>query len=510
MADKTAELQNLTRTVQNPALQKTVLQQICQVNGLAKTGNKVDLQRRITQQLSNVSEKQDWQQFEELRKNILARATPPASRPIATPTASPAIVVPQAALPAVLYNSQSQYQPPRPATPPQYATMASSYGSSGYRAAYGGYNSHSAGMPIQKPPPARLIEHFAFKSSPFYELRHQLGKPRELEVMTSHRNTEKIELRGSEMSVCDENPSMRVLVFCANGTTPIQDIAFPYQCELRVNGEEVKANLRGLKNKPGSTKPVDVTHLLRFRPPSYTNRIEVTYALTQKKFYLSVVLCKTTTVEALVPQIRQKIRKEHVIDEITKAASDPDVVATSQNLSLKCPITYMRLTNPCRGVKCNHIQCFDASSYLQMQEQSPLWVCPICNKATPFEQLAIDEYARDILARTSESTEQVTIEPNGEWALPGAKKDTGVSKSQEASYIDDDDLVVYENPSKPSYSSAQHPSSAAYLGTPQSGASRDTSAAPRSSSKRSAPEVIDLISSDDEDDTQPAKRPRYY
>lgn len=93
------------------------------------------------------------------------------------------------------------------------------------------------------------------------------------------------------MSVCDENPSMRVLVFCANGTTPIQDIAFPYQCELRVNGEEVKANLRGLKNKPGSTKPVDVTHLLRFRPPSYTNRIEVTYALTQK-----------------VPTVRQSLR----------------------------------------------------------------------------------------------------------------------------------------------------------------------------------------------------------
>lgn len=146
--------------------------------------------RRVTNclppELSNVSEKQDWQQFEELRKNILARATPPASRPIATPTASPAVVVPQAALPAVLYNSQSQYQPPRPATPPQYATMASSYGSSGYRAAYGGYNSHSAGMPIQKPPPARLIEHFAFKSSPFYELRHQLGKPRELEGMLNY------------------------------------------------------------------------------------------------------------------------------------------------------------------------------------------------------------------------------------------------------------------------------------------------------------------------------------
>ncbi|KAK4197452.1 putative E3 SUMO-protein ligase [Triangularia verruculosa] len=509
MADRTAELQNLTRTVQNPAIQKTVLQQICQVNGLSKTGNKVDLQRRINQQLVNVSASRDWQQFEELRKNILARATLSASRAaVVTPIANPQdITVRQAAVGHPLAPT-THYQP-RPATPPQYATMVSGYGSSSYPGGYGGYNAHPGGLLPHKPPVPRPAEIFAFKSTPFYELRHQLGKPREMDIMATHRNTEKIEVRASDLQMCLSDPSIKVLVFCATGTTPVQDIAFPYQCELKVNGDEVKANLRGLKNKPGSTKPVDVTSMLRLRPPNYLNRIEVTYALTQKKFWLSAIICKTTTVEGLVTQIRQKIRKEHVIEEINQKASDPDVIATSQNLSLKCPITYMRLTNPCRGVKCNHIQCFDASSYLQMQEQSPLWLCPICNKATPFDQLAIDEYARDILARTSDSTEQVTIEPNGEWDLPGVKKETTGSKSQEASFIDDDDLVVYENPSKPSYSSAQPASSAAYLGTPQSGASRDTSAAPRSTSKRAAPEVIDLISSDEED-AQPAKRSRYY
>jgi E3 SUMO-protein ligase PIAS1 len=76
---------------------------------------------------------------------------------------------------------------------------------------------------------------------------------------------------------------------------------------------------------------------------------------------------------------------------VTKKASDPDVVATSQNLSLKCPLSYMRLSRPCRGVNCNHIQCFDATSYLQLQEQGPQWLCPICNKPAPFEHLAIDE-----------------------------------------------------------------------------------------------------------------------
>ena len=66
------------------------------------------------------------------------------------------------------------------------------------------------------------------------------------------------------------------------------------------------------------------------------------------------------------------------------------MVATSQVLSLKCPLSYMRLEVPCRSVRCTHLQCFDATSYLQLQEQGPQWLCPICNKPAPFEQLAVD------------------------------------------------------------------------------------------------------------------------
>jgi hypothetical protein len=60
------------------------------------------------------------------------------------------------------------------------------------------------------------------------------------------------------------------------------DIAFPSQIEVRVNGEEVKANYKGLKNKPGSTRPVDITNLTRITPANYRNSLTVTYALTQK------------------------------------------------------------------------------------------------------------------------------------------------------------------------------------------------------------------------------------
>jgi E3 SUMO-protein ligase PIAS1 len=60
------------------------------------------------------------------------------------------------------------------------------------------------------------------------------------------------------------------------------DIAFPSQIEVRINNDEVKANYKGLKNKPGSTRPVDITPNLRITPANSRNTMVVTYALTQK------------------------------------------------------------------------------------------------------------------------------------------------------------------------------------------------------------------------------------
>jgi E3 SUMO-protein ligase PIAS1 len=75
------------------------------------------------------------------------------------------------------------------------------------------------------------------------------------------------------------------MVYCAADSGLNQytksDIAFPHQVELKANLDEVKANLKGLKNKPGTTRPADVTNYIR-KKPGYPNHIVMTYALTQK------------------------------------------------------------------------------------------------------------------------------------------------------------------------------------------------------------------------------------
>jgi len=76
---------------------------------------------------------------------------------------------------------------------------------------------------------------------------------------------------------------------------------------------------------------------------------------------------------------------------VRKKANDPDIVVGSSLMSLKDPISTLRIAIPVRSTICTHNQCFDAESFLQLQEQAPTWQCPICNKTISFEGLAVDE-----------------------------------------------------------------------------------------------------------------------
>jgi E3 SUMO-protein ligase PIAS1 len=62
---------------------------------------------------------------------------------------------------------------------------------------------------------------------------------------------------------------------------PLQDIAFPQNIEIKANDQEIRTNTKGVKGKPGSTRPVDITAFLK-KQSSASNSISITYALTTK------------------------------------------------------------------------------------------------------------------------------------------------------------------------------------------------------------------------------------
>jgi E3 SUMO-protein ligase PIAS1 len=179
-------------------------------------------------------------------------------------------------------------------------------------------------------------------------------------------------------------------------------------------------------------------------------------------------------------------------------------------MSLKDPISTLKMTTPCRSTICTHDRCFDAESFLQLQEQAPMWQCPICNKTISFEALAVDEYVQEILEKVPRGTDQVTIEPDGRWS-----SDSGIPTSGNNAY-DDDDSDSDEEPINhhnrvgaiKSESIATPLSMARTPLASPSMASREASSVPRTGSKRGS-EVIDLTLSDDDEPVRPRKKVAY-
>lgn len=323
----------------------------------------------------------------------------------------------------------------------------------------------------------------------------------------------------------DSGRSWKVMAYCCYEQDPSpKDIAFPAQVELRCNTHNYSGNLRGIKKKAGTTKPADLTPFCT-KSIGYNNQVSISYAGTDKRFLFSIYLVKVASVEELVEKVRtgQIISKQAVLNEMINKAKDPDIVATSTIMSLKCPLSAMKMQLPCRSTLCNHNQCFDATSFLQLQEQAPQWSCPVCAKNFPFEALVIDQYVQDIIQRTDSSAEQVTVQPDGRWDLgvhanndfrmPSARPSEAPSSKRKAEVLDVDGGVEivsqHANSIRNTSAAKPAPSPQAYP-TPSFSASREPSAPPsassRSGSKRPT-DTIDLTLSSDDEDDEPPRRP---
>lgn len=178
-----------------------------------------------------------------------------------------------------------------------------------------------------------------YKRSPFYDVLESVTKELEIPSKFDHLNTTgKIlndkELEGhrqqlpltmslsqTQVDRIKMDPSLRIYLFCCSDATTGAhsgvDVAFPHQLEIKVNGEEVKANYKGLKNKPGTTRPADITSFCRTKLASYANQISVMFALTTRRYMMQAWLVKKRSVTELTEKIRQGrfISKQRVLNE---------------------------------------------------------------------------------------------------------------------------------------------------------------------------------------------------
>uniref|UniRef100_A0A0X3NRX0 SP-RING-type domain-containing protein n=1 Tax=Schistocephalus solidus TaxID=70667 RepID=A0A0X3NRX0_SCHSO len=85
-------------------------------------------------------------------------------------------------------------------------------------------------------------------------------------------------------------------------------------------------------------------------------------------------------------------------------------------VSLLCPLTLTRIDIPVRSANCDHLQCFDLSSYLTINKKRPRWSCPVCSSPAPFRDLRRDDFFVQLMADQSlKNAEMVHVDANGHW-----------------------------------------------------------------------------------------------
>ncbi|VDO86301.1 unnamed protein product, partial [Schistosoma mattheei] len=69
---------------------------------------------------------------------------------------------------------------------------------------------------------------------------------------------------------------------------------------------------------------------------------------------------------------------------------DDLVMPNTLPVQLLCPLSKCRIEVPVRGRNCRHVQCYDATTYLIINERKPTWNCPVCDGKAVYEDLIVD------------------------------------------------------------------------------------------------------------------------
>lgn len=294
---------------------------------------------------------------------------------------------------------------------------------------------------------SQIADGITFKTLPFYDLITDIVKPTTLHsngiLGVSNESKVLFSLSVSQadtiaMSIGDNNVySKQVLLrFCYFDKNTEQDDNFPHDVSVQVNG--VFLNLPPTISNPNKPnippkrpgKPLDITNYCKLSPFA-TNLIKVKWfsdpLLPSRSYVINVLFVTRLDSTNLLDRIKERsIIEESYTREFVKGklASDEDCEIATETLqaSLICPLGKMRMRIPCKSITCDHMPCFDALFYLQMNEKKATWICPVCSQPALFKDLKIDGMFADILVKTEPHHTEVQFNKDGSW-IPITKRD---------------------------------------------------------------------------------------
>ena len=235
------------------------------------------------------------------------------------------------------------------------------------------------------------------------------------------------------------------LRFCPLDANKEQTDEFPPSICVEVNGKmcplpnPIQTNNTNVEPKR-PPKPIDLSPLCKLSP-SNNNIVKVKWAADQSKAWAVFI----EYVEKLSPQylleklVQKGTRQSEFTRELIKKKLNDEgdeIATTNLKVTVACPLGKMRMTTPCRPTTCDHLQCFDASLFLQMNERKPTWKCPVCESPALYDNLMVDGYFLDVIKSKElpEEENEIILNQDGSWK-PVPKDETDGKKGEES---DDD------------------------------------------------------------------------
>ncbi|KAL5764116.1 hypothetical protein ACOSP7_016465 [Xanthoceras sorbifolium] len=208
---------------------------------------------------------------------------------------------------------------------------------------------------------------------------------------------------------------------------------WPQYADLQINGVPVRAI-----NRPGSqllgANGRDDGPIITACTKDGINKILLT-GRDARIFCLGVRIVKRRTLEQVLKLIPKESEGEHFEEALARVCrcvgggtaadnadsdSDVEVVADSFSVNLRCPMSGSRMKVAGRFKPCAHMGCFDLEVFVELNQRSRKWQCPICLKNYSLENVIIDPYFNLITSKMRSCGEEITeieVKPDGSWRV---------------------------------------------------------------------------------------------
>ncbi|XP_061996632.1 E3 SUMO-protein ligase SIZ1-like [Rosa rugosa] len=209
-------------------------------------------------------------------------------------------------------------------------------------------------------------------------------------------------------------------------------LQWPQFAELQVNGTSVRA-----VNRPGhqllGANGRDDGALITFCIGEGINKISLS-GCDNRAFCFGVRLVKRRTFQQVLNLIPKEEDGELFEDALARVRrcigggaamahedsdSDLEVISDSVSVNLRCPMSGSRMKVAGRFKPCAHMGCFDLETFVELNQRSRKWQCPICLKNYSLEDIIIDRYFNRITTMMricGEDITEINVKPDGSWS----------------------------------------------------------------------------------------------